>query len=98
MTNQWDPQKIKELRKRLGMSQSDLARRLHVESVQVIRWELGELEPLEPSFQELDLLAIQAELFASQVSQTPLAEAMMDENEKDQVDSDSVANRYKENN
>lgn len=96
--NQWDPHRIKELRQRLGMSHADMARRLHIESFEVIHWELGQLAPVDAVAQDLDLLEIHAEVTAFEVSQLPLAEAMMDEIEEDQIPLDSVANRYKENN
>lgn len=70
----WDSDKIKSLRLRLGWSPSDLARRLNCESCIVAGWEKGS-EPLEAVFsQELDILLKQADSTADEVTGQALAE------------------------
>jgi DNA-binding transcriptional regulator YiaG len=40
-TQTWNPEHIVTLRRRLGWSKSDLARRLHCETTEVEAWEEG---------------------------------------------------------
>ncbi len=41
----WAPARIKKLRKKLGLTQKELAARLGVHVITVTRWETGAFEP-----------------------------------------------------
>ncbi len=91
----WDGEKIRDLRLRMGWSQSDLARRLEVESRKITELEIGLLE--EPSTEvasRLDLLFKQAEATADGVSCNSLAEIMFIEDEVLQVDTGSIRRKF----
>lgn len=94
----WNGEKIRELRRRLGWSPSDLARRLQVESQIVINWEMGQSTPVDEMSQNLELIAHQAEAQAEEMQQTPLAEILLDESRTDQITLDVVKRRFTENN
>jgi transcriptional regulator with XRE-family HTH domain len=91
----WDSEKIRDLRLRMGWSQSDLARRLHVDSQNVIELEMGLLEqPSDEVVSGLDLLLKQAEASADGMSCDSLAEIMFVEDEVPQVDANSIRRKF----
>jgi len=97
----WNSDKIKTLRCRMGWTQAELARRLECDSSLIHDWEMietGEVPALEMHIDVLILLEKQAEFASDQVFQSPLAEAILDESQCTQVDSDSVKRRFFENN
>lgn len=94
----WDPIKIRYLRRRMGWSQSDLARRLNCESKLVLDWEMGQLSPLEDHLQVLEMLSLQAESEADQITSCPLAEIIMDETSQSQINLETIKKRFSENN
>jgi ribosome-binding protein aMBF1 (putative translation factor) len=96
--NVWNAEKIRDLRRRLGWSPSDLARRLKVESQIVIDWELGQSSPLAELVQNLELIAHQADFQADEIAQTPLAEIMLDESHTEQINLEVVKRRFTQNN
>ena len=53
----WAPASIRRLRKKLGLTQEALARRLDVSTVTVNRWERGHAEPSKLGMKALDALA-----------------------------------------
>jgi transcriptional regulator with XRE-family HTH domain len=90
----WDAEKIRDLRLRMGWSQTDLARRLHTESKTVIEWEIGLEEPAVEFTQELDLLFKQAESSADQVSCDSLCEIEFEESGATQIDASSIRRKF----
>lgn len=95
---EWNSEKIKELRLRLGFSTSDMARRLRCECVDVRTWEIGEADPSQDVVQILDLLSKQAEACADELANNPLAENLLDADELGQIDFESVKSRFSQNN
>lgn len=94
MTMAWDAEKIRGLRLRMGWSQSDLARRLHIDSQKIGQWEMG-LEIIEDEMsQALDLLHRLADVSADQVSCESLAEIEFDLSEAPQVDINSIRRKF----
>lgn len=53
----WPPERIKSLRKNLGMTQKDFAKRVGVHVVTVIRWEGGGFKPSGLALQNLEQLS-----------------------------------------
>lgn len=91
---EWSGDRIKDLRLRMGWSQSDLARRLHVNSLEIAQWEMDLECPQDCITEQLDLLLKLAQWSAEQVSCESLAEIVFDESEATQVDSQSLQNKY----
>lgn len=83
---EWTSEKIRELRRRMGWSQSDLARRLHCESVTVASLEKGNSQPESSVTQILEMLFNQAELSAYEMTQTCQAEAALNERALESID------------
>ena len=77
---EWNGDRIKDLRLRMGWSQSDLARRLHVNSLEIGQWEMDLEFPQDCITEELDLLLKLAQWSAEQISCESLAEIVFDEN------------------
>ena len=69
------------MRLRLGWSTSDLARRLQLESTSIYSWESGKVLPTDGQLQMLGLLDKQAEACADEVTQTALADSVLDHEE-----------------
>jgi transcriptional regulator with XRE-family HTH domain len=93
----WDGDKVKILRRRMGWSQSDLARRLHCETQQVQIWEsrsTGPLTCLQNHLDALVLLEREAEMHSDMVVQSTLAEVILEETREGQIDRDSVQKRF----
>jgi len=53
----WPPERIKTLRKTLGMTQKDFAKKIGVHVVTVIRWEGGGFKPSGLALHNLEQLA-----------------------------------------
>ena len=91
----WDSEKIRDLRLRMGLSQSDLARRLHVDSQKVTELEMGLIEETPADVVSgLDLLLKQADARADGVSCDSLAEIVFNENDVVQVDANSIRRKF----
>ncbi len=80
LDNVWDASKIRGLRRRLGWSQSDLARRLACDSDSVRIWEEESVRPSESQAQTLHMIFQQAELIAHEMTQSVQAEADIKQN------------------
>lgn len=90
----WDGDQIRDLRRRLGWSQSDLARRLQTESKKITEIEIGLEETPQELVSGLDLLFKQAEASAEGVSCDSLAEIVFGEDEVLQVDTSSIRRKF----
>ena len=97
MNMSWDAEKIRVLRLRMGWSQSDLARRLHIDSERIGQWEMGLEEIQEGLTQELDLLHRQADFSADHVCCEPLTEILFGETGVQQLDGNSVRRKFQVN-
>ncbi|PIS10254.1 MAG: hypothetical protein COT73_10255 [Bdellovibrio sp. CG10_big_fil_rev_8_21_14_0_10_47_8] len=97
MNMAWDAEKIRSLRLRMGWSQSDLARHLHVQCQQVTDWEMELAEPETETTQALDMIFKEAEVTADFVSCGSLAEIMFDESEAPQIDATSIRSKFSNN-
>jgi len=89
-TDTWNKESIRYLRRRLGWSQSDLARRLQCNSVLVEELESGAQLPTENLCQLFQLISHQAEECSGQVQNTPRAEKILDEDSLGQIHSDNL--------
>jgi transcriptional regulator with XRE-family HTH domain len=94
----WDGERIRVLRLRLGFSPSDLARRLQCECTDIRSWEIGLVHPPDFQLHQLDLLSLQAEICADEVAANPLAEQILDKDKTGQVDLAHVKARFSGNN
>ena len=56
-----DPERVKRLRERLGLSQPELAQRLGVSTASVHRWETGKKGPIKPYLEKIEALERRAE-------------------------------------
>ena len=83
---EWTSERIRELRRRMGWSQSDLARRLHCERGTVANLEKGQSKPESSITQILEMLFNQAELSAYEISQNCQAEAALRERALESID------------
>lgn len=97
MQMSWDAEKMRVLRLRMGWSQSDLARRLHIDSQRIGQWEMGLEEIQGDVTQELDLLHRQADVSVDQVCCEPLTEILFDELKVQQLDGYSVRRKFQVN-
>lgn len=70
----------------MGWSQSDLARRLHIESQNIFNWESGNSMPDPKICEELSLLFRQAEVTALDMLSQVQAEVIMDQKALESVD------------
>ena len=55
----WDSEKVKELRRRLSMTQKKFAEAIGVHVVTIIRWEKGAFNPSDLALEKLRQLAQQ---------------------------------------
>lgn len=83
MENIWDANRIRGLRRRLGWSQSDLARRLSCDSSFVQGWEEESSSPSEVQVQTLQMIFQQAEIVALEMTQSVQAEATLKQKDLD---------------
>jgi len=98
---EWNAEKIKTLRCRMGWSQSDLARRLNCDPELVIHLEqsngpVPEIDQLQRQelVSTMMMLENQAESHADQVLQESLAEVILEETHEQQIDQESVRKRF----
>lgn len=91
----WNKETVRVLRRRLGWSQSDLARRLHCEPHFIEDIESGASRPTDEYCQILELISHQAEECCDQVQNTARAEKILDQDSLGQIHSDSLPNNEK---
>ena len=91
----WDAEKIRDLRLRMGWSQSDLARRLKIETsvVQVIEKSESPAMIQDGVLQGLELLLKQAELQAEEMSQAPLLDQVFTNSSVSQIEFQALDKR-----
>jgi len=86
VSSTWNKDAIKSLRRRLGWSQGDLARRLSCASTEVESWENGSHTPAMNFLNELFLIAKQADACSHEVHASPLAETLCDQQALGQIE------------
>lgn len=92
----WNKETIRVLRRRLGWSQSDLARRLHCEPHFIEDIETGSCELTTEYSQILELISHQAEECCDQVQNIARAEKILDQDSLGQIHSDSLPSDEKD--
>jgi DNA-binding XRE family transcriptional regulator len=90
----WDSEKIKELRRRLGWSFSDLARRMETPSQTVLGLENGDLLPSPEQIQVFDILQKQAEGAAQDTICASLADLYFEQNENGQITTQDLDRKF----
>lgn len=86
----WNKETVRVLRRRLGWSQSDLARRLRCEPHFIEDIESGACDPTVEYCQILELISHQAEECCDQVQNIARAEKILDQDSLGQIHSDSL--------
>ena len=86
----WDSEAVKSLRRRMGWSQTDLARRLELSCSDVQSWEAGFSEPSSKYTQLLKLLFDQAELSAFDVLTGPQIEIMLEQKSVEMIETSEL--------
>lgn len=92
----WNKETVRVLRRRLGWSQSDLARRLQCPSHFIEEIESGQTLPNDNYCQILELISHQAEECCDQVQNTARAEKILDQDTLGQIHSDSLPSDEKD--
>ncbi len=92
----WNKETVRVLRRRLGWSKSDLARRLRCPSDFIENIEAGLSEPSSEYCQILELISHQAEECCDQVQNTARAEIILDQDTLGQIHSDSLPSDEKD--
>ncbi len=82
----WTPEKIKQLRRRMGWSQADLAQKLTLDCKTIQKWEEGALCPLDFQLDGLQFISMQADQSAEDLSHSAKAEIQMEQLHVDQVE------------
>lgn len=87
MKTVYKPEHFKELRKRLGYSAGDVARRLHAPIESVKSWEAGLAQPGSEDLGKLEILFQQAQLCCHDMQASSLTEVEMQKTSVDQIQS-----------
>ncbi|MEZ0390792.1 MAG: hypothetical protein ACAH59_01155 [Pseudobdellovibrionaceae bacterium] len=82
------------MRLRMGWSQSDLARRLRIDSLKIGQLEMGLEETSEDLTQALELLDRQADVTADAVFCGALSEIIFEDEDVLQVDTSSIHRKF----
>lgn len=91
MDREQDPHKdLRCLRRRMGWTSSDLARRLGVTSGEVELWETGALPTDSEILNRIEFLFRQAEVCSEEVKNGPQSEHALEEKHLDQINVDIV--------
>jgi DNA-binding transcriptional regulator YiaG len=83
----YKPEHFKELRKRLGYSAGDVARRIQSPLEKVKDWEAGISQPNSEEIAKLEILFQQAQLSCHELQTSSVTEVEMQKNSVDQMQS-----------
>ncbi len=86
----WSGIRVKNLRRRMGWSRSDLARRLNCESRVVGLWEYDYSMPNHFFSQDLERLEVNAQTHSAYTQHQPLADQLLEYVDAEQIDSFSL--------
>ncbi len=84
------PEDLKELRKRLGFSFADVARRISAPLEDVKKWEMGVLKPSDESLAKLEILFHQAQLCCQDVQTSAINEKELLQTSLNQIQTKSI--------
>jgi transcriptional regulator with XRE-family HTH domain len=101
----WNSDRIKGLRKRLGWTQSEMARKLACDCEFIREWEASEdeyitdtvLSFIEVHSDELVLLEKQADVHSDQIIDSALAESFLEEASESQVHTSTIRRIFEKN-
>lgn len=88
-----NPQDIRNLRLRLGWSMAEMGRRMGCTAEVVLSWEEGRQSPDSDVMNQMVYLDSYTVTYNERVSQTPIAEKMMDEDRLSQLTHRDLINR-----
>ncbi|MBX2988771.1 MAG: helix-turn-helix transcriptional regulator [Bdellovibrionaceae bacterium] len=77
---------LRALRRRMGWTSSDLARRLNVSSSEIEQWENGQRPDNQDVITRIEFLFRQADMCCDEVKNNAMAESFLEESDLDQVD------------
>lgn len=86
----WDARQLVDLRRKLGWTASDLARRLACDVTMVQKWERDESKPQGESLHQLDYLKYHVENSSEQISQDPVADTLLNDHGLEQITKDQM--------
>ena len=90
----WNRDRVRALRCRMGWSHSDLARRLSCEAEVIAEWERGKRVPVNFQLERLNLLEKQADVKCDETFCLTLADIIFEESDSEQLDTSDVKNRF----
>lgn len=91
---EWTKERVRELRLRMGWSQSDLARHLQVELESVSNLENGQSSDFDPLKSQLTLFWRRAETLSEEVQISALAEKMIEDQNLIQLFQSDLEDKY----
>lgn len=80
-----NPEDIRQLRQRLGWSAAEMARRMGCSVDIVTAWEAGHQSPDPEILQQMEYLDNHMRSYSDRISQTPMAEKVMHEDQLSQL-------------
>jgi transcriptional regulator with XRE-family HTH domain len=81
---------LKNLKRRMGWTSTDLARRLGVNHEEIEIWESGQSSPSSDQLSRIEFLFRQARICSNEVKTAPIAENEMEQTHLDQLRADNV--------
>ncbi|MES3039275.1 MAG: helix-turn-helix transcriptional regulator [Bdellovibrionota bacterium] len=91
MNPQWNKDEIKNLRRRLGWTQADLARRIQCSQTEIQTWEAGQGQPSVLIRNQFEMLERQAQQCSEEVQAGPKAENICQKNALSQIDFNKIS-------
>ena len=90
----WSPEKIKNLRQRLGWSAADFSRHFGVSSLIVLDWESGVSRPTSDDILHIERLEFHLESSTAQLQTGPQAEVALKNLKLNQIGLDQIKKFY----
>ena len=81
----WDAKQIRDLRRKMGWSPNDLARRLNCTSVDVLNWEMEQSSPAKEVKDQLEVLGLQQKDCSSELSEQGKIDSILKNQGLDQI-------------
>ena len=89
----WSSEEVRELRWRLGWSQSEFARRLGCVQKLINEWETGLNKPSDSQHKMLSRLEGEQDIYTRRIHREAIGDAYLEEQKKDQITHSEVAFR-----